>query len=188
MMNDYVWNLTTKAEEDKIEHYGTPGMKWGERRYQNEDGSLTPLGRERLYGKSSVETFENRKNRSTEAYMQNARANQYDQYAKLQKAKGNAEAAKRFSNAAKSARANAKLASKGLSKAERDFGKHNYNYERKEVRGMAIGTATAGILGGVAGLGIGSAIGAHNKEYKKYRAAALASYEKYRYTKIKSIS
>lgn len=25
-------------------HYGTPGQKWGTRRYQNEDGSLTPEG------------------------------------------------------------------------------------------------------------------------------------------------
>lgn len=25
-------------------HYGTPGQKWGVRRYQNEDGSLTPEG------------------------------------------------------------------------------------------------------------------------------------------------
>lgn len=28
-------------------HYGTPGQKWGIRRYQNKDGSLTPLGRKR---------------------------------------------------------------------------------------------------------------------------------------------
>lgn len=32
-----------------LEHHGTKGMKWGQRRFQNEDGSLTPLGRER-YG------------------------------------------------------------------------------------------------------------------------------------------
>lgn len=30
-------------------HHGTKGMKWGIRRYQNKDGSLTPLGRKR-YG------------------------------------------------------------------------------------------------------------------------------------------
>lgn len=33
-----------------VEHHGILGMKWGIRRYQNEDGSLTPAGRERYYG------------------------------------------------------------------------------------------------------------------------------------------
>ena len=32
---------------EEIKHYGIPGMKWGVRRYQNEDGTLTPLGRRR---------------------------------------------------------------------------------------------------------------------------------------------
>lgn len=32
-------------------HHGIKGQKWGIRRYQNEDGSLTAEGRER-YGKS----------------------------------------------------------------------------------------------------------------------------------------
>lgn len=31
-----------------IKHYGVKGMKWGVRRYQNKDGSLTPEGRKRL--------------------------------------------------------------------------------------------------------------------------------------------
>lgn len=30
---------------EELYHHGTKGQKWGERRYQNEDGSLTPLGR-----------------------------------------------------------------------------------------------------------------------------------------------
>ena len=33
-------------------HYGVPGQKWGVRRFQNEDGSLTPEGREH-YGYGS---------------------------------------------------------------------------------------------------------------------------------------
>ena len=35
---------------DELMHFGTKGMRWGQRRFQNEDGSLTALGRER-YGK-----------------------------------------------------------------------------------------------------------------------------------------
>lgn len=31
-------------------HYGVKGMKWGVRRYQNEDGTLTALGKQRYYG------------------------------------------------------------------------------------------------------------------------------------------
>ena len=40
-MNDY---LTTK----ELYHYGVKGQKWGIRRYQNEDGSLTKEGRIKL--------------------------------------------------------------------------------------------------------------------------------------------
>lgn len=36
-------------EDDHLEHHGILGMKWYRRRFQNEDGSLTPAGRER-YG------------------------------------------------------------------------------------------------------------------------------------------
>lgn len=34
---------------DTLTHYGTKGMKWGVRKYQYADGSLTPAGRRRYY-------------------------------------------------------------------------------------------------------------------------------------------
>lgn len=43
MKNTYI--LTSDGE---LYHYGVRGMKWGVRRYQNADGSLTPAGKKRV--------------------------------------------------------------------------------------------------------------------------------------------
>lgn len=41
---------------DYIAHYGVKGQKWGVRRYQYADGSLTPAGKKRYYSDSSGST------------------------------------------------------------------------------------------------------------------------------------
>lgn len=40
---DYV--VKRNNTDDELMHYGILGMKWGVRRYQNKDGSLTPAGK-----------------------------------------------------------------------------------------------------------------------------------------------
>ena len=41
---------------DELKHYGIKGMKWGVRRFQNSDGSLTPEGRKRYDSDDLKET------------------------------------------------------------------------------------------------------------------------------------
>lgn len=48
-----MWEYVDPMTSDEIYHYGTKGMHWGERLYQNPDGSLTQLGRLRYGNKSN---------------------------------------------------------------------------------------------------------------------------------------
>lgn len=46
-------NMAIQSSNADLMHFGIPGMKWGVRRYQNKDGTLTSAGRKRL-GREAV--------------------------------------------------------------------------------------------------------------------------------------
>ena len=50
---------------DYIKHHGIKGQKWGVRRFQNKDGSLTPAGKERYYVESDKQIIKNKDGSNT---------------------------------------------------------------------------------------------------------------------------
>lgn len=80
-------------ENKTLTHWGIKGMKWGQRRYQNKDGSLTPAGKKR-YDDSHEDYRRAHSNKSVkqmsdrELRERNNRLQMEKQYADLTRKKG----------------------------------------------------------------------------------------------------
>lgn len=117
-MNDYDGTLAKPELDDVLEHHGVKGMKWGIRRYQNEDGTYTSAGRRRY----ALDRDVNDKSRRNIAKIRTGEAKRRYDVAKeknptntyrLAELKGRIRTAKRAEKLAKRMDKGAKLAAKG---------------------------------------------------------------------------
>lgn len=92
-------------KNDDLEHSGIKGMKWGKRRYQNKDGSLTDAGKKR-YGRDAKKQGYKKYDESTNTYYKTSKKNgredfdaDVDKFVKddMVRSKGLAESGKRLS-------------------------------------------------------------------------------------------
>ena len=67
---------------NELYHHGIKGQKWGVRRYQNKDGSLTPAGKKKEYKKSLKADKKIRRNLESKAYDSAMFANAYSKKSK----------------------------------------------------------------------------------------------------------
>lgn len=133
---------------DELYHHGVKGMKWGRRRYQNKDGSLTPAGRSR-YGSTSS-GHESRRASKYESKARTAKesAREWDEMSRYAKQRGKTKTAdkyaknaaddrrdaERYSSAAKESRNNVKATNRKVGEYNKKYNDWNRTQETADTK------------------------------------------------------
>ena len=154
---------------DFLEHHGILGQKWGVRRYQDYDGSLTSSGKSR-YGKTKYTNIDGSINEEGKMHFQKFASKQikknnkyYDKhikkYKKLQnKVKDNdPDMAKKFGKMIEDAEKSKAGVNESISKMDFD---QALTYEKQQRQKKLKALGIAGGIVGLAGLGTAAALGA----------------------------
>lgn len=143
-------NYSYYYPEDYLMHHGVKGMKWGVRRYQNKDGSLTSAGETRLAKYKQKEIARNDKKYNTSGNYK--RLNKLETKLDVARSKGNAKKTNKLENKVAQTKTEINY-SKAMKKLENsrvmNMSYSQMQKEKKSVRAAHAKAAVSSVLGTV---------------------------------------